>query len=98
LPALWLLPWRLFFHLAIFAASYQHIAGSLETEAELTSHIVTNLINTNPELWQFEQLRLEELMARRMRNSHLETRRILDRQNRFVAESVAPLKSSLDDA
>jgi hypothetical protein len=81
--------------LGYFAVSFQHITGSLEAEAELTSHIVTDLINTNPELWQFEQLRLEELLARQMRNSLPETRRILDRQNRLVAESVAPLQPPL---
>jgi hypothetical protein len=81
--------------LGYFTVSYQYLAGSLEAEAEMTSRLVTELINANPELWHYEQLRLEELLARRMRDNHTETRRILDRQNRLIAENVTVLKSPL---
>ena len=82
----------LFLPLGYFAVSYQYLAGSLESEAEMTSHIVTELINVNPELWRYEQLRLEELLTRRMQDNHKETRRILDLQNRLVAESATALR------
>jgi hypothetical protein len=78
--------------LGYYAVSYQHLAGSLEAEAEMTSHIITDVINANPELWQYEQLRLEEALARRIRDNHTETRRIFDRQNRLVAENGTQLK------
>jgi hypothetical protein len=73
--------------LGYFAVSYQYLAGSLRTEAEMTSHLVTEVINANPELWQYEQIRLEELLARRMRNNSGETQRILDLRHRLVAEN-----------
>jgi hypothetical protein len=73
--------------LGYLAVSYQYLAGSLQTEAEMTSRLVTEVINANPELWQYEQIRLEELLARRMRNSSGESRRILDLRHRVVAEN-----------
>jgi hypothetical protein len=81
--------------LGYFGVSYQYLAGSLEAEAETTSLIVTDLINANPELWQYEQIRLEEVLARQMRNNHQETRRILDQQERVVAENITSLKPPL---
>lgn len=85
----------LFLPLGYFSVSYQHLAGGLEAEAEITSRMVTELINSNPELWQYEELRLEELLSWRMRSNHKETRRIFDRQHRLVAESVTLLKPPL---
>lgn len=79
--------------LGYFTLSYQYLSGSLEAEAEMTGHIISGLINTNPELWQYEQLRLEELLARQTREGHQETRRIFDRHGALVAEKVTPLKS-----
>lgn len=78
--------------LGYFTVSYQHITGSLETEAEMTSHIVTELINSNPDLWQFEQLRLEEVLAQRVQKNHTESKRIFDQQNVLVAEIASPLR------
>ena len=81
--------------LGYFAVSYQHLAGNLEAGAEMTSHAVTDVINANPELWQYEQIRLEETLAQRMLNGHGEMRRILDRNNRLVAESGTALRPPL---
>lgn len=81
--------------LGYFTSSYQYLSGSLEAEAEMTSHIITDVINANPELWQYEQLRLEELLAQRMRDNHKEARRVFDRQDKLVAESVTALKPPL---
>jgi PAS domain S-box-containing protein len=78
-----------------FAVSYQYLMGSLDAEAEMTSRIVTELINANPEHWHFEQLRLEDLLARRMQDRPKETRRILNLQNKLVAESSTLLKPPL---
>ena len=78
-----------------FAVSYRYLVGSLEAEAEMTGLIITDLINANPDFWQYEQVRFEELLARRMRAGHAETRRILDSHNRLVAESASKLKPPL---
>lgn len=81
--------------LGYFAVSYQYLSGSLEAEAEITSRIITEVINANPEQWNYEQIRLEELLTRRMRNKHTEARRILDRQNNLIAENVSALQAPL---
>ena len=86
-----------FLPLGYFAVSYQYLVGSLDTKAEMTSHLVTDLINTNPELWHYEKIRLEELLARRMRDNQnpKETLLVLDRHNRLIAESATVLKPPL---
>ncbi len=81
--------------LGYLAISYQYLAGSLDVEAEMTSQLITGLINSNPELWQYEELRLEELLARRVRGGHSETRRIMDAQGKLVAEVVSPQQPPL---
>jgi PAS domain S-box-containing protein len=81
--------------LGYFAVSYQYLVGGLEAEAEITSRTITDLINKNPDLWQYEQLRLEELLARRMLDKPGETRRILDLQSRLIAENTVQLKAPL---
>jgi hypothetical protein len=81
--------------LGYFTVSYQHITGSLEAEAEMTSRIITGLISANPEMWQYEQRRMEEVLMQRMRDNHGERRRILDLNNSLVAESATALKPPL---
>lgn len=78
-----------------FAVSYQHTTGSLETEAEINSRIVSGLINANPKMWIYEDVRLEELLRRRPGEGVPEIRRIKDLQNSVIAESVNPLKPPL---
>ncbi len=77
--------------LGYFVISYKYTAGSVETAVEINSRIISNQINANPELWQFEQLRLEEILRRRPHSGQKEIRRILDLQNKVVAESADPL-------
>jgi signal transduction histidine kinase len=81
--------------LGYFTVSYRYLKGSLEAEAEMTSHAVTELINANPEQWRYEQLRLEDLLARRTRQALKESRRIRDLRNRVVAENTTALKTPL---
>jgi two-component system, cell cycle sensor histidine kinase and response regulator CckA len=74
-----------------FGLSYQHDTADLETEAEINARIVTQLINANPEMWRFEELRLVELMSRRPDKGTKETRRILDTRDILIAESAEEL-------
>ena len=73
--------------------SYKYLMGIMETEAEINSQLVSRLISTNPVLWRYETLRIEELLARRPRSDVAETRRIFDLNNVPVAESVNVLPS-----
>ena len=74
--------------LAYFGLSYFYQNAELTTEAEINARIVTQLINENPEMWSYEQLRLEELMKRRPDGGIEETRRILDLNQKVIAESA----------
>ncbi len=79
--------------LAYFGLSYFYQEAALETEAEINARIVTQLINANPEMWRYEELRLVELMSRRPARGIPETRRILDLNGNVVAESVENIKA-----
>jgi diguanylate cyclase (GGDEF)-like protein len=74
-----------------FFISYQYMLGTLDTQAELNANVVTSLVMANPTMWQFEQIRLAELLERRSVASVPEGRRILDRQGIIVAEHVDPM-------
>jgi len=71
----------------------QFTIGNIEVEAEINSRIISGLINANPKMWQYEQMRLEELLGRRPKSGEKEIRRIVDLQGKVVAESndgIAP--------
>ena len=76
-----------------FVVSYQYLMGIIKTEAEINSELISRLISTNPELWRYETIRLEELLARRSRSGTAETRRIFDRENILIAENANTLPS-----
>ncbi|HEX9019866.1 MAG TPA: ATP-binding protein [Nitrospirota bacterium] len=81
------------FPLGYFALSYQHMAGNIETEAEINARIITQIISTNPEMWEFEQVRIQEYLERRPKKRFAETRRVFNRENGLVAESADVLAS-----
>lgn len=74
--------------LGYFAISFKYLKGIMETEAEINSKFVSRMATTNPDLWRYETVRLEELLERRPRSGAAETRRIFDNKNELVAESV----------
>lgn len=76
-----------------FTISYKYSMGILETEAEINSEVISGLISSNPELWQFETVRIEELLSRRSKSGTAEARRIFDKKNILVAESDNHLQS-----
>jgi signal transduction histidine kinase len=75
--------------------SYSHVAGLIEAEAEINARIVGRVVAMNPELWQFEELRFSEILARRPRSGTAEQRRLLDASGRVVAASSDPLQPPL---
>lgn len=78
-----------------FVISYKYLMGIMETEAQINAHLVSGLISTNPVLWRYETVRIEELLARRPRSDIAENRRIFDTGNVLVAESINTLPSPL---
>jgi two-component system, cell cycle sensor histidine kinase and response regulator CckA len=76
-----------------FFLSHQRVAGSLEAEAELSSRSITQIIGANPELWEYEQIRISEYLSRRPRTGDPERRRVINLRGAVVAESADPLPS-----
>jgi len=71
-----------------FLSSYQFVAGNLEAEAEINSRIITEIINANPTMWEYETTRLNEYLSRRPRRSYAEIRRVYNFKGDLVVESV----------
>ena len=79
------------FPLGYFVISYQYTVGSLETEAEINSGIISQIISANPDMWQFEKVRIEEYLSRRPRKGHAESRRVLNGRDELIGESTDTL-------
>lgn len=77
-----------------FAVEYRYEEASVNIETEINARIVGQLINANPELWMFEELRLTELLSRRSSTGNrMEIRRVVGLSGSVVAEhrnSIAP--------
>ncbi|MBP2685385.1 MAG: Signal transduction histidine kinase [Deltaproteobacteria bacterium] len=58
----------------------------LQTETEIYARQVSSLINRNPDMWKFEAIRLEGLLAKRPEDPHIESIRILDNEGHIVTE------------
>ena len=74
-----------------FFLSHQRVAGSLEAEAELSSRSITQIIGANPDLWEYEHIRISEYLTRRPRTGDPERRRVINLRGAVVAESADPL-------
>jgi diguanylate cyclase (GGDEF)-like protein/PAS domain S-box-containing protein len=72
-----------------FALQYQNVVGRLDAEAEISAQQVTRLIRSNPDMWFYEQVRLEELLSQRPATGAQEIRRIFDLQNTEIASAGA---------
>ena len=71
---------------------YQSQYAIITTETEINARLVSQLINSNPELWYVETQRLESLLGNRPRDRQLETRAVYDAAGRLVAEVRDPIK------
>ena len=74
-----------------FAVGYQSEQAVLRAEADINARLVTGIINGNPQLWEYEQHRLEILLENRSRFSAKEVRTVLNSRGGVVAESGDPL-------
>lgn len=73
---------------AYLALKYQHEEAVVSVETRVNARVVSELINTNPELWIFEQLRLIELLSFRTGSVGVsESRTVFDMNDNVVAQS-----------
>lgn len=59
----------------------------LDAEAEINARLLSQVIEA-PEMWHFDDLKLEEFLRRRSEHGQPETRRIFDTQRNLIAQSV----------
>jgi PAS domain S-box-containing protein len=65
--------------------------AALETEVEISSGIITDMINANPELWRYEGHRLDFLLRKRLDVRTPESRRIVDTVGNVIEETKEPV-------
>jgi signal transduction histidine kinase len=58
----------------------------LRTETEIYARQVSSLINRTPDMWKYETIRLEGLLAKRQEDPHVESIRILDLEGGIVTQ------------
>ena len=58
----------------------------LRTETEIYARQVSSLINRNPDMWRYETIRLEGILAKRQEDPHPESLRILDQEGNIVTQ------------
>ena len=74
--------------MSYFFIGYLNLDATLRTEAEANALFASQIIHSNPDYWQFEQIRLQEFLSRRLIKTHNEIRRIVDLNNDTVAEHL----------
>lgn len=78
--------------LGFFLISYQHESGSLETEAWIKARIVTQIVSSNPLMWEYEQVRLREILSGNVKGHPAETQHVFNNKNELIAENVTVLE------
>ena len=81
--------------LSHFVSSYQSEVAIVRTEAQINARLVSAIVNANPTLWQFELLRLDDLLAKRSLGSAPEVRTVLDAGGKVLTESRDTLSRPL---
>jgi signal transduction histidine kinase len=71
--------------------AWQYTAGSLQTQAEVAARSVEAMVMANPDTWQFEEIRLLELLQRHHDQVIPELRVILDIRGNVVASTNMPV-------
>jgi len=69
-----------------FAIGWQSQHEHLRTETEIYARQVSSMINRNPEMWKYETIRLEGLLAKHPEDLRLESLRVLDLEGNVVME------------
>ena len=71
---------------------YQQADGSLSAESFLMAQQITQLINSNPDYWQFETIRIEEMIGRHHHDTGGDDHRVVSNSGKLIAESstIAP--------
>jgi PAS domain S-box-containing protein len=74
-----------------FIIAYQYMGGGINAEIELSARAVEGIVANNPDSWQFEEIRLQEILQRRIDHDSRETRVIRDLQGQVAAQITEPV-------
>ena len=74
-----------------FIVVYQYMDGTINAEIAFSARAVEEIVTKNPKSWQFEKIRLQQILGRRFDNNYRDNRRIRDLRGRVVAQTKEPL-------
>ncbi|MEZ5592968.1 MAG: hypothetical protein R3F53_20595 [Gammaproteobacteria bacterium] len=74
-----------------FSVKYGALAAAVHTEAEFKASTISQLIASTPELWRFQEHRLQELIQRHAGGQKVAATRILDQDGMEVVALSQPL-------
>jgi len=75
------------FPLGYFFISYEYMIGSLETQGQIGSGHIMQIISMNPDIWEFEQHRLQEVLSDYPNKGYVEKWITLNANGQVIAES-----------
>ena len=67
------------------------MGGSINAEMAFSARAIEGLVVNNPNSWQFEEIRLQEILERRLDHDNREKRIIRDMQGQIIAQTREPL-------
>jgi len=76
-----------------FLAAWESQREHLRTETEIHARQISSLVNRNPEMWKFETIRMEGLLAKHPQDHRPESARVLDLEGNVVMERREPVES-----
>jgi PAS domain S-box-containing protein len=74
-----------------FTIGYQSMASALRTEAEACSREMNRIASENPDMWEFETVRIRGLLEQRFEEQAGDSRRVLDGDGNVIAATVEPV-------
>jgi PAS domain S-box-containing protein len=74
-----------------FAIGYNSMASSLRTEAEACSRELNRIASANPDMWEFESVRIMGVIEQRFEEQAGDSRRVLDGGGNLIAATVEPV-------
>ncbi len=82
--------------LTFFALEYRYEQATIQSEAQINTRLLSELVNRNPELWEFEQVRLVELLEKRApTGNNAEVREIFDLSGNSIAVAADLLQEPI---
>jgi diguanylate cyclase (GGDEF)-like protein len=72
---------------AYFFIAHQSLRNALESQAEISGAAVDSIVQSNPQMWRYEEVRLSELFERRAHDGVPQSLTLRDSSGQIVAKS-----------